>query len=67
MRTVEHHQHCAHCKTSLDRAQQHAICRSCAEIVRCDVCHGPVYRVSLLTRRVEPLDHLECMLLHAAA
>lgn len=34
---------------------------------RCEFCHGPLYRVSLLDGELEPLDHRECALLSQAA
>ncbi|MDX1657907.1 MAG: hypothetical protein R3343_03715 [Nitriliruptorales bacterium] len=57
--------HCGRCGAADARAPR--ICRLCAELARCDVCHGPSYRVSLIDRTIEPLDHGECSLLATAA
>ena len=57
--------HCGRCGAVATSAQ--GICRPCADLARCDVCHGPSYRLSLVDRTIEPLDHGECSLLAAAA
>ena len=42
-------------------------CADCAVHDRCDVCHGPTYRISLIDGSVESLDHRECRLLGEVA
>lgn len=34
---------------------------------RCPLCHGPLYRISLVDGTLESLDHGECLLLSQAA